>query len=300
MAASLEQLVQIAANTSKNWAYEQFRDAREAHRKQLFPEALKHINWAINGFGDHMGYDLEYRFHLCLGIICIGSFANNGRESVDLVGAKKAFLNAARYSIHDEPQEAANAYVCAGRASLYQHQLDEARAYSEKACQLNPLLPEAFFQLAKILMCQGDVQTGIEQLKTALRLDPGYERVVQADDDFQRHPEPVEALLTDFTRDAKEKYEQTLIDFKRDIEALQQLAVKRPGGRISRLEKDALKILSDAQTLSAAGTYSCYSDAATRLDAGSWKNDKSADCDLQWLAWRMQRDAEIRQAEDAG
>ncbi len=59
---SLAALIQIAKTPAQAWAYEQYEIARDASRKHLYPEALEALDHAINGFGDHTGYRLEWRF----------------------------------------------------------------------------------------------------------------------------------------------------------------------------------------------------------------------------------------------
>jgi hypothetical protein len=259
VAVSLNELIRIAQNPSKIWAYEQFDDARAAHRKQLFPEAAEYVNRAINGHANHMGYNLEYRFHYFLGVLRVGSFGNNTREIVNLAQAKAAFLNAARCAVHDEPKEAAKAYLGAGWASYCQGQMGESRTYSEQACLLDPSLSEAFFQLAKVLMYLNDTNAGVKHLRTAILQDPGYTRKAKDDEDFQH--EAVEKLLTAFSQEAKRPYEQAVIACEEKLYVLKQLTAENPSlGNFSEMG-NILGLLSDAHALSVTDTYEGYLEA---------------------------------------
>jgi tetratricopeptide (TPR) repeat protein len=274
VAVSLDELFRIAKIPSKTWAYEQFDDAREAYRKQLFPEALEYVERAINGYADHTGYNLEYRFHYFLGVLRVGSFRNSTNRIVDLVQAHAAFLNAARYSIHDEPQEAAKAYLGAGWASYCQGQMDLARAYTEQAALLDPSLSRAFFQLAKVSLCLGDIGTGVKHLRTAILRDPGYVREANDDKDF--HHEAVEQLLTALSQEAKRPYEQAATVCEERLQILQQLASENPSiGNFPEIES-ILTLLNDARALSASGTYEDYLEAMTRTDLARSRIDKES------------------------
>src|ERR1043166_5061418 len=193
MADSLEELIRIAKNPSKNWAYEQFDDARDAYRKGLYEEALEYLDRAINGYKDHLGYKLEYRFHYLLGTIRIGSFRNNSPTIVDLAQAKSAFLNAAKYAAHDFPREAARGFLAVAWAAYWRGEIDEAETYTKKAIQSR--WAEPYFQLAKILMHRGDADRALDPLRQAIVLDRDYAIKAATDGDFRHHKPRVYALI---------------------------------------------------------------------------------------------------------
>lgn len=82
--ASLEELIHLVKNPAQTWAYEQFQTARAAFRQELYPEAIESLDHAINGFGPHTGYKLEYRFHYYLGILYLGDTKNTDPATVSL------------------------------------------------------------------------------------------------------------------------------------------------------------------------------------------------------------------------
>ena len=47
---SIQELIRIAKTPEQTWAFEQFDIARDAFRRQLFDDALDHVNRAIQGF----------------------------------------------------------------------------------------------------------------------------------------------------------------------------------------------------------------------------------------------------------
>lgn len=227
VADSLNDLILIAKNPAKNWNYEHFEDAREAYRKGLYTEAIDSLNKAIDGYGDHTGYKLEYRFHQWLGIIRMGSFLNRSPDVVQLPEAKKAFLNAARYSRHDYPKEAALAYLAAGRAAYCQGEMQEARTYSQQAISLDASLGEAHFQLAKVLMHDNDVEAGLEALKQAIQIDYKYTTKWSADADFHPHSIKIDALVASLREDAKQLVNEKLTDLEANILFLEQLRTEK-------------------------------------------------------------------------
>jgi tetratricopeptide (TPR) repeat protein len=265
VADSLEELIRIAKNPSKTWAYEQFDDARDAYRKNLYAEAIEYLNRAIHGYGGQPGYELEYRFYYWLGTIRIGSFRNNSSEIVDLAEAKTAYLKAARYSEHDYPGEAAKAFLGAGQAAYAQGEVQDALTFSQRAVSLDPALAEGHFQLAKVLMHRNEAQAALKPLKQAIRFDWRYTLKSSTDRDFTPHQDKVGTLIESLRTEAKELFDQKFAEFDANIRSLEQLRVQKfvlaDGSGIERLRK----LAKDIESAATAKTYCSYLQAIKRL-----------------------------------
>jgi len=127
---SLDELVRLARNESKTWAYEQFENGRDEFRRGLFPEALDSVTRAIEGYESNVGYKTEFRFHLLLGTIRLGDRKNTSPDVLHPEIAEQAFLNSARYSETDFKNEAGRAYVAAARAAYVQRKFEAAVQHS--------------------------------------------------------------------------------------------------------------------------------------------------------------------------
>jgi tetratricopeptide (TPR) repeat protein len=267
VANSLEELIRIAKNPAKNWAYEQFEDARDAYRKQLYREAIDYLHRAIDGYGVQTGYTLEYRFHYLLGTIRIGSFTNNASDIINLADARKAFLDAARYSTHDDPDEAAKAYFGAGWAAYCQGNMVDARAFCERAISLNAGLAEAQFQLAKVLMHMNEVDTALVPLKRAIQLDRGYTTKASIDGDFQSHQERIDIFFDVLRKEAKQVAETRILELEEEIRSLYKLRLEK----YTMADPSALcdRIIGAARSEAATDTYYGYLDALSVCDSAS-------------------------------
>lgn len=267
VANSLQELLRIAKNPAKNWAYEQFEDARDAYRKQLYQEAIDCLHRAINGYGTQTGYNLEYRFSYLLGTILIGSFANNSTEVVNMADARKAFLDAARYSTHDDPHEAARAYFGAGWAAYCQGDMENARALSEKATSLDAGLAEAQFQLAKVLMHMNEADTALVPLKRAIQLDRRYTTKASVDGDFQAHQERINVFFGALQKEAKETAQTRIAELEESVRSLEKFRLEAcPMGDPSAFLK-LNEIIHTARTEADTNTYYGYLDAVSVCDS---------------------------------
>lgn len=202
---NLDELINIAKTPAQTWAFNQFEIARDAFRQKLYPEALEHLDRAINGTGDNPGYALEYRFHYLKGLIRLGSIDGFDEHIVDLREAEEAFVKAGRYAATDYPKEAARALCSAGWATYCQGELGRSREYTEKAVQYNPKLGEGYFQLAKISLTEGNVNKGIPLLQTAIENERGYALKACGDDNFLRFEDALESLFNRMTVQASKQ-----------------------------------------------------------------------------------------------
>ena len=257
---TLAQLVRVAKTPAQTWAYEQFEIAREAFRKQLYPEALEYLDRAINGFAGNTGYNLEYRFHYLLGTIRLGSFKNSSKGVVDLPGAESAFLATARYSRGDQPKEAGRAMLAAGWAAYCQGKMDAAKEYTRQALSLSPSLGEAYFQLAKIQMHMGEVDTALTPLQKAIELDRLYSVKAASDGDFLPHQRERDALLARLRDASKQKATAMLLSVQRELESAQALKVEGFSLTNYANTADARQVLEMASATARSDTYFGYLD----------------------------------------
>jgi tetratricopeptide (TPR) repeat protein len=168
---SLEKLIHHAETPSQRWAYEQFKIAEVAYRRNLYPEAIESTNRAIDGHLGNTGYKLEWRFHFLLGTIRLGSARNTASDIVSLHKAESHFLDAARYSRMDAPNEAARAMVAAGWAAYCQGKMTEASRHTQQACELDQAFGEAHFQLAKVRMHVREAEGALPSLRRAITIN---------------------------------------------------------------------------------------------------------------------------------
>jgi tetratricopeptide (TPR) repeat protein len=192
---SIQELVRLARTPEQTWAYEQFEIARDALNKGLYPEALEHVERAINGHLAHTGYKLEYRFHYLLGIVRRGDYRNWSPDIYDLAKAELAYVNAARYAEADHKDDAARALCAAGWVAYCQGKMDTAIVYTKKSISMFRL-PEASYQLSKFFFHQKEPATALEYFSSAIEADPLYALRCFDDDDFRPYePELVTAIM---------------------------------------------------------------------------------------------------------
>lgn len=219
---SLEQLISIAKTPAQTWAYNQYEIARDAMRRKLYPEALESLNNAINGFGSNPGYKLEYRFHHARGIILLGSADNCDQRILDLPKAEQSFLTAARYARADYQKEAGLAFLAAGWSAYCQGKMEEAVAHTQDAIKMDPNLAEALFQLAKINMHLGKVDSALRLLGKAMASDRKYSLKAAADGDFQKHSERLRTFLDECRGQARRYAEDAIKLANREIRAMKE------------------------------------------------------------------------------
>lgn len=201
---SLQDLIQISKTPAQTWAYEQFEIAREAYRKNLYADALEHLDRAINGYGSNSGYKLEYRFHYLSGTIRLGS-PDKPQDFVDLAGAEQALVNGAKYAQMDQPREAARAYLGAGWAAYCQGKFPGSIEHTKQSISLFPELAQAHFQMAKVFMHLDQPDQALPSLRRSIEINKNYAIEAGTDGDLQRHSSHVNALLSQLHAEAKEK-----------------------------------------------------------------------------------------------
>jgi tetratricopeptide (TPR) repeat protein len=262
---SLRELIQIAKRPERNWAYEQFEDAREAYRKELYAEALEHLGRAINGHGGNVGYKLEYRFHYFLGTIHLGSFRNNLVGIVNLPKAEIAFLNAARYARMDEPKEAGRAFLAAGWAAYCQGNFEVAIKDTEQALSLWPELAEAHFQLSKIYMHVDEMERALPSLRHAIELDRGYSVKASSDEDFKRHDPEVRALLAVLCVKTRQRGERMLSATTEVLKLVEERedCIHRSGLTLRADFQQPKRALHEASNALRSGTYYGFRDSVS-------------------------------------
>ncbi|OIP89536.1 MAG: hypothetical protein AUK24_06245 [Syntrophaceae bacterium CG2_30_49_12] len=258
---SLRELVKIAKTPAQTWAYEQFEIDRDGFRQGLYEEALEYLNRSIEGYGGNTGYKLEYRFHFLLGTIRLGSFQNNSPSIVDLGEAEKAFLAAAKYARHDQPNEAGRSFLAAGWAAYSQGKIPEAEKLTEEAISLYPELGEAYFQLAKILMHRGDPENGLLPLRKAVELDRNYAIKASSDDDFRRYDKQVNSLIQQMHKEMREKSKNALVVLEKNASQLENSHVQEFSSNKYADVTPLKNSINNAKKAAGNNTYYGYLDA---------------------------------------
>ncbi len=213
---SLSDLVKDADTPQQTLAFNHFQKAREAFDNELFELALEEINNSINGDLTSSGYKEEWRFYQLLGIIHLGYY-NCDVKLVDLEKAVKAFLDSAELIINKRPADAAYSYLAAGWAAYCLGDISNAKSYTSKAIENNPGLAEAFFQMAKLMIADGNVKESFKYLENAIEKDTFYALKSIADRDFQNHETELTEYLESLRKEKNNKYKSKITA---DINAL--------------------------------------------------------------------------------
>ncbi|MBI3413938.1 MAG: hypothetical protein HY043_01250 [Verrucomicrobia bacterium] len=277
---SLDSLIQIAKTPAQTWAYEQHEIARDAMRRDLYPEALDSLARAIDGYGGQPGYKLEFRFHFSRGTILLGGVSNCDPAVMNLAEAEQAFLTAARYAKADFRAEAARAYLSAGWAAYCQGKMAEAQSHTQQATELNPKLGEAFFQLAKIKMHIDQPDAALPDLKKAIELDRDYSLKAAADGDFKRHEAKVISLLEDL----REAAHQAARAIKATAQERFKAMVAWHADESAKNEyEQALHLFAKAKQCFESGTFFGYLDAVPFFSSFIPKVDEALRLQEAWL-----------------
>lgn len=185
---TLSQILDAVQNPAKTAAFEKFEDARDAFRRQLYPECLKYLDQAIDL------YEMEWRFYFLRGVVRLGS-ATIPLSLIHLGEAEVSFLAASRFARHDEPKDAAKAFMQASWAAFGQHKLKDAINYANEALALDPDLAEVWYQAAKFVLINGDLQRGLDYLGRAVDMDAGYILKLDTDPNFSPYRNHIYAML---------------------------------------------------------------------------------------------------------
>lgn len=247
---NLDRLIQIAKTPNKTWAYEQYKDAHDAFRQELYPEALEFLDRAINGDHNYSGYKLDHRFYFLKGTILLGSFRNNSLNIINLYEAEITFLKAARYAKKDYPNEAAHAFLSAGWASYCQGNIESSFQKTKDALSYNPNLAEAYYQTAKIEMHRDNVENGIEYLKKATSYDSNYILKAAKDGDFKKHGDEVNELIENLRDIESEICAEILTDLKENKENLDKLISESK----NNISDKGRGLMSDVESLISLGS----------------------------------------------
>lgn len=262
---SLKELIALSRNPSQTWAYEQFSISRDAFRKQLYSDALAYVLSAISGSGGQTGYRLDHRFHMLLGLLYLGNQQNAEVEMIDLDKAEQAFLDAAKYARQDYPNEAGQAMLSASWAAYCNGDMDKSQAHVCEALRLDPTLPEAYYQDAKIKMHLGQTDFAVPPLRQAITYDRNYTLKATEDDDFLGHPDTLNDLYSELQNEACAKYraERAVLDgLVSEVKTLVNDA-----SRVRTLLDEASKQTAVAEAAAGQETYFGYLDAQDALVA---------------------------------
>lgn len=193
--SALKSLVSLASSPSKTWSYEQFRVARDAFKMGLRDQALAAIERAVNGYQNHLGYELDYRFYYLRGLILLGNFQAPSVEIGDIALAENAFLRAYQLASAAKSRSAGSMILCAGWAAYCQGEIERARAHTHVALIVAPDDPTANFQYAKFSCAGDDREHGIAFLKEAISLCPLLAVKAFSDADMMKYEPEMNRLL---------------------------------------------------------------------------------------------------------
>ena len=172
---SLEELVTLAKTPSQVWAFEQFEQARHAYQNHWFNETLDYIDRAINGYGDHVGNQLEHRFYLLKGGLHLGGTDVGNHEQVNLELAQENFKLAVRYATGVNEINQAMGLKMLGWAYLCDGKIKEAEEPLKQSIALNtPPDAEAYFFNAQIDWFNGHKNQARTNLAKAIYYNPYY------------------------------------------------------------------------------------------------------------------------------
>jgi tetratricopeptide (TPR) repeat protein len=195
MQDSLNQLVELIANPSATWALEQYTLAMDEARRKLYEQSLETVRRAISGYGSNVGLKSEFRFHMLLGALYLGEFANQDLKMRDLTAAEEAFLFASKCAGTDHKPEANGALILAARASYLQRKpLRALEHLSECTPEFRNQSKDWLFNVAKISASMfGDKNFTIQQealiesyLFELFKIDVKYAMLASSDADLMR------------------------------------------------------------------------------------------------------------------
>ncbi len=176
---SLKELVRLASTPAQTWAYEQFEVARAQYTRGWYQKSLESIQRALYGHQSNVGYETEYRFHLLLGKLHLGSWLgrspNTSESVVDPQHAEQAFLKAYEYYWGTNADaECAEILLWAARAAFVQENLERAEQHAARSVQLHKS-GEGLYFLARILAHQeGKGEEAIKNLLLAFESSSTY------------------------------------------------------------------------------------------------------------------------------
>jgi len=259
---SLAKLVKAAKTPAQTWACEQFEIARDAFRRELYPEALESLNRAINGYAGNTGYRLDHRFHFLLGTIRMGSYTNWSPEILDLAEAENAFLLAAKYAGGAEPRESGHAFLAAGWAAYCQGNIEAAILHTKQAIGMVPLCGEAFYQLAKIFAHVRKCDECLAQLCEAVALDRNYILRAGSDGDFKRIDADLNQFLSKLCDGARARADELILKTRRRLAGASREKIEEyPLVTLCSLD-GVERELSKAEASIQTGTYFSLLDAS--------------------------------------
>lgn len=198
LSRQMDTLVEIARTPVQTWALNQYEIAQDLARRKLFPEALESLEYAIEGKDQHTGYKSDFRFHQLRAVVLMGiPGAPQSIDVIDLKGAERSFLLAARYARHDHATAAAQAYVGAGKAAYADGRFDDAHQHYKGALDLDEQCGEANFQIARLRAHAGDMAGLQQSLTKALDIHWSFAMRAAADILFVANRDLVERSIRD-------------------------------------------------------------------------------------------------------
>lgn len=219
---------------------------REARAYRSRAEVAYFNGWyeeALNDFleAEKRNYP-DFAVHRSIANICFYHLINLPRAS-------EYFSKAAKYARPSDARQSAEAHYFAGIACAVQNHLDEGLEHLRQAVALNPLLYEAYYQMACLAAVLRDDEMAVASLEPAIKGDPRYYERAKDDQVFDPIRTQVQALLDRLM----EPVQQELAQLKQDAELLKKYVIARPEKkeRISSLFQSVEQESATAKTYKA-------------------------------------------------
>ena len=224
---SINTLIGIARTPAQTWAYNQYEIARDALRRKLFPEALEALNFAINGSPQNAGHKTDYHFHQLRGVLLLGIPGEPDTVNlVDLEAAECSFLLAARYAHYDNPSEAAQALVGAGKAAYADGRLPDSEKHYAAALQTDPRCGEANYQMARLWVHAKDANAIQSYLSAACNIHWSFAMRAAEDAQFSHITNIVEKCVRSTTEAIIQESYPSMLKIVRDMKFIKEREIE--------------------------------------------------------------------------
>ena len=171
--ATLSEILEVLKLPSQTWSAEQFSIARDAYSKNLWSEALRHINFSVNGDGlTQTGYRLESSYHFLKGLIIQEGVRAKEFDLSTLKNSEAAYIDSAKTS--QKPSEKSFGYVGAALSVLKLGDIELAAEHLKSALEHSPEHAEANYLYSHYLYSQGQHEKAGKYLLQAYISEHSY------------------------------------------------------------------------------------------------------------------------------
>lgn len=196
----LSEISDTLKSPSRAWAQEQFDMAAKLASRSKWEEAIKRVGYAIDGYGQEIGYPIEPRFHFFRGGLFSGA-AGTDPPLIDLKRASADYQNAALHAKDDDLRLTKEALTWAAFCEYGAGRLEDARALAEEAIGISIAFTEADFQHARICFHLGDNNAARSSLINSFMQDPSFFPRAKNDRVFDRDFQ----LVNECAREARDR-----------------------------------------------------------------------------------------------